>query len=323
MARRTGLNVSGYSSDKSNEAVLDRVATLLSRRPLALSRKRLCVEARLSSCECDLAIRSLNELGMGIEETEGDLRCHLQDPLQQDWLEELVEAKVVLRRVCSSTNQMATEWRGQLPVLCLSEVQTQGRGRQGRKWIQAYGLGLMMSLGFLPSQHDTGPMALAISVSLAESLRSLGCQEVNVKWPNDLQARGCKLGGLLVLVNAGDEGRLIVGFGMNVYCSPNLDEVRTVNVSELTSSRINRNVLAVHCARCIVRSVQEYRCYGFEPFFERWDGYDALRGQRIRVRNSEGTFEGTAIGIDKTGALLLETGLGTRRMQYGEASLHQ
>lgn len=317
------MSASEYLSDKPHEPILDRVATALSKPAQTLTYERLRAETGLQPHECDVAIHALVELGMYIEVVDGIVRYCPQDPLEIDWLEEHIDAEVVLRRVCSSTNHMAAQWRGGLPVLCLSEVQTCGRGRQGRKWVQPYGLGLMMSVGFSTSRHDAGAMALAISVALAEGLRAVGFTEVGVKWPNDLYAGGSKLGGLLVLADGGGRGRLVVGFGLNVHCSPNLGEVPTVCVSELTSSPVSRNVLAAHCAREIIGAVHEYRCYGFAPFYERWNRYDALFGSRIQIQRRSDTISGVACGIDSDGSLMLATGSGTRKLQYGEVSLHR
>ena len=50
---------------------------------------------------------------------------------------------------------------------------------------------------------------------------------------------------------------------------------------------------------------------------EAWRGRDALRGSRISWRDGEGT----AAGVDDTGALLVDTGAGRVALQAGEVHL--
>lgn len=97
-------------------------------------------------------------------------------------------------------------------------AQTAGRGRRGRAWSSGSGLGLWGSLALpVAGSEELQALPLRAAVSLAETLNGWLGGRCRVKWPNDLQVEGRKLGGLLVdaIAGPGGKGWAIVGVGVN------------------------------------------------------------------------------------------------------------
>ncbi|HEX2405373.1 MAG TPA: biotin--[acetyl-CoA-carboxylase] ligase [Acidimicrobiia bacterium] len=117
-------------------------------------------------------------------------------PYLQLWVEEV-----------SSTQDLAREEVGRLPVLVAAERQTAGRGRGGAAWLSAP-RALAASLAFRPSDDDLRPFSLMAGVAAAR-----GLNDVSLKWPNDLMSDGVKVGG--ILVERADE--VVVGMGLNLW----------------------------------------------------------------------------------------------------------
>jgi BirA family biotin operon repressor/biotin-[acetyl-CoA-carboxylase] ligase len=65
----------------------------------------------------------------------------------------------------------------------------------------------------------------------------------------------------------------------------------------------------------------EFEREGFAAFRDEWTGLDALAGRPVRVLLADQGICGRARGVDRDGALLLETEEGVRRFVSGEASL--
>ena len=83
-------------------------------------------------------------------------------------------------------------------ALCFSEFQTQGRGRGTNKWLSPYGSGICFSIiGNLSSESSPLGLSIYCGITLVKILRKLGCEDVSLKWPNDLIYNGKKLGGIL------------------------------------------------------------------------------------------------------------------------------
>ena len=98
--------------------------------------------------------------------------------------------------------------------------QTAGRGRQQRTWEAAPGRNLTFSfLWNAPVPPDYVPsMAQAIALGVAGYLGGEGL-DAAIKWPNDIQVRGRKIGGILCeTASACDSSgtAIVAGIGLNV-----------------------------------------------------------------------------------------------------------
>jgi BirA family biotin operon repressor/biotin-[acetyl-CoA-carboxylase] ligase len=102
----------------------------------------------------------------------------------------------------------------------VTDYQSAGRGRQGRRWIAPPGSALLLSILFREEARSPAPQryTMLVSLALAEAIEGLA-PEVRpaIKWPNDLMLEGRKLAGVLA-ETAWDGERLvvIVGAGTNV-----------------------------------------------------------------------------------------------------------
>ncbi len=124
--------------------------------------------------------------------------------------------------IIDSTNQYLLDRFGLLPkgAVCLAEYQQAGRGRRGRQWLSPFGSNLYLSMYWRLDAGMAAAMGLSlvVGVAIAETLQSLGADEVRVKWPNDLYYRDKKLAGILVEMTgqAGDAAHLVIGMGLNI-----------------------------------------------------------------------------------------------------------
>jgi len=269
----------------------------------------------------DIAIRELWALGAPLVIGPEGVGLRQFDSLDREWLESRVDVELLVTRVCTSTNELARRWCGSLPVLCLGEAQTLGRGRHGRLWKQSYGSGLALSLAVRSRPEDRGPVALALAVALVQMLRTLGYGDVGLKWPNDFYSRGAKLGGLLVLAESGVESRLIVGLGLNVHHAPHVSGRKTIALADLMSGS-RRNPLVVRCLEALLSGLELYRSRGFNAFIGAWQAQDVLQGKEVVIETGQRSrISGIACGVDGGGALKIQSSGGMRRVLSGEVTL--
>jgi BirA family biotin operon repressor/biotin-[acetyl-CoA-carboxylase] ligase len=105
-------------------------------------------------------------------------------------------------------------------LVVFAERQTAGRGRYGRRWESAPGLGLWFSVLLRPqltmneSPRLTSILAKATATTIIEET---DCA-VSIKIPNDIYLSGRKVAGVLVEGRTGSEGRYVAvaGIGVNV-----------------------------------------------------------------------------------------------------------
>jgi BirA family biotin operon repressor/biotin-[acetyl-CoA-carboxylase] ligase len=80
----------------------------------------------------------------------------------------------------------------------------------------------------------------------------------------------------------------------------------------------SRNALGARLVLRIVAAAQEFGRTGFASFVDDWARFDSLRGVAVRIERADGEREGIARGIDRDGALLLETSAGIDRIVSGD-----
>ena len=128
-----------------------------------------------------------------------------------------------------------------------ARAQTAGRGRRGHKWDSTAG-NLLLSIVLRPCVNPAKYSGLAAVSGLAvlEALEAQGlASEIALKWPNDLVARGRKLGGILVEAARDNEGKpfAVCGIGVNVNYVPS--EVPDGGLPAIGLSDLNENVPSV------------------------------------------------------------------------------
>ncbi|HMB04810.1 MAG TPA: biotin--[acetyl-CoA-carboxylase] ligase, partial [Isosphaeraceae bacterium] len=145
------------------------------------------------------------------------------------------------------------------------------------------------------------------------------------RWPNDVEAAGRKLGGILperVVTPLGP--RLLIGIGLNVRTrladAPADVRRLAVAVAELRRDPMPSDALD-RAFRAILeqfQSVSERLAGGDPTLAERWDQLDLLRDRRVRVDLGPRIVTGLGRGIDPEGALRLATESETVRLFGGQ-----
>jgi len=110
-------------------------------------------------------------------------------------------------------------------TVALSDLQTSGRGRQGKSWASPAGGGIWFSLVLRPAA-DPEPrpawLVAAIALAVAEAVEAETGVRALLRWPNDLVVEGRKLAGIL-LETRDYEPRaplLVLGVGVNTDLAP-------------------------------------------------------------------------------------------------------
>lgn len=201
------------------------------------------------------------------------------------------------------------------PVLLVAEAQTAGRGRLGREWHSAPGDSLTFSLGLPMAPKDWSGLSLAVGVSVAASLHP----DIGLKWPNDLWWQDRKLAGILIeTASSGSQRHAVIGVGLNL-ASRDAAGLSTapVGLREIVPGIDAAQALA-QIAAPLVQAVQAFEAFGFAPFAARFNARDVLRERRVTL--SDG-LQGTAHGVDVTGALLVHTVAGMKPVTSSEVSV--
>ena len=108
--------------------------------------------------------------------------------------------------------------------------QTNGRGRKGKTFISNKG-GMYLSILVKPKNldFDTTLITSATAVAVCKAIEQITNQKTSIKWVNDVLIDGKKVCGILCeSAICGKDNFVIVGIGLNFYCSEFQKEIREV-----------------------------------------------------------------------------------------------
>lgn len=215
-------------------------------------------------------------------------------------------------------------------LLALADRQTAGRGRMGRTWHGAEG-SLLMSLLLRPIFHPSRLFVLTMLSATAtrEAIRDVTGICCDLKWPNDLQIGGKKLGGILTEASLrGEEiDFAVVGLGLNV----NLDVGRYPDIAGSATSlryELGRDVDREGLLCAILEQMEiryEWSQHArFDQIHQEWRSALANLGKQVRVVDRGQVLEGLAVDVDGEGTLLLRQDDGAIvRVVTGDLSLRE
>ena len=128
-------------------------------------------------------------------------------------------------------------------VMVISEMQNNGRGQYGKKWISYKG-NLFISFFYNLENFTVSVKQLTkINCLLVKKLLSLYCKnKIIFKKPNDLLIDKKKICGILQeTLTKLNKKYLIVGIGINLIKSPYIKNYPTINLLDLTKKKISKS----------------------------------------------------------------------------------
>lgn len=224
-----------------------------------------------------------------------------------------------------STSDRAAELvRGgghELPLVVWARRQTRGRGRGTHEWWSDEG-SLTFTLAIDPDHHglavaDEPKLALTMAVSIVSALSGLklGSSALGIRWPNDIEAGGKKLAGILPERLETRAGRRdLIGVGLNVLSrlgeSPEPIRAMATSLAALHETTWEESILPVIMA-AIMKQFEQflYRLVAADSELAmEWARLDLLRDRPVRVNLGSRIVAGMARGIDAEGALCVDVG---------------
>ncbi len=218
-------------------------------------------------------------------------------------------------------------------LVLLADVQTAGKGRQGRVWTSPPLSGLTFSVLLKPDvpplRASTLPLVVGLAVaqavarllageskikgrrSTADSRQPIAGQRVGLKWPNDIQIDGRKLCGILCEMRADGEHvrHIVAGIGLNVNLAeaempPEIAAVAT-SLSIAAGHPFNRDAVLDAILASLDRVYRQWLDEGFASLLPAIAAFDVLRDCPVTIERGSATLQGIACGIASDGALLV------------------
>jgi len=202
----------------------------------------------------------------------------------------------------------------------VAETQTSGRGRLGREWASPEG-GIWLSIILRPklSPKDAPKLTLTTSVAVAKTIKKLYRLKAEIKWPNDVQIHGKKVCGILTEAVTKDKttDSVVVGIGLNANIEltslPKPLRDSTTSLKEELKGEIEREQFLSALLEEIEHYYNAFAQEKFDSILREWRSLCSHLGSYVKVESFDETFEGLAVDVDESGALLVQLEDGTTR----------
>ena len=232
-----------------------------------------------------------------------------------------------------STNTLAMQLAYEFPeegLVILTDSQTAGKGRRGRRWVDVPGCNVLMSILFRPL-FPPHLLVMITSLAVVDAIADICQVEAAIKWPNDVLIEDRKVAGILIETSHDSSGRLVAVAGVGVNVNGSIEELakhssvqvpltaKAITLESVYGHKVNREVFIARLLQYIEKNylalqrelanLSDVGTVNMEPFTrlirERWRGQLATLGRAIVVQQGNSVISGIAEDVDESGELLL------------------
>ena len=206
--------------------------------------------------------------------------------------------------------------------LCVvAHEQTAGRGRLQRLWVSPKDAGLYFSIVLRPQfEQNTWPLlTLMAAIAVHDALLEACALQTDIKWPNDILLNDIKLCGILAETVETALGRaVVVGIGINLTSNSFPEELK-IGATSVETATGRSHELETLLEVLIAALGNNYEVLnqtsGPEAIIREWCARSSYgEGRLVRVVESDESLVGTTRGLERDGALRVETYTGEIRI---------
>ena len=199
-----------------------------------------------------------------------------------------------------------------------ADEQTAGQGRYGRAWHSEPDSGLYASIVL---RHRLPPstlplVTLALGLATTEAILRVTDLACDLRWPNDVLIQSRKCAGILTQLEG---SAIMAGIGINVNHSAFPPELSDIATSlRLASNRVHsRERLLVELAPSVDRYCELLEKEGGEPILAMFSKASSfVYGRRVSVDQGHSMAQGTTVGLNSSGFLILQGDDGTKKVIF-------
>jgi BirA family transcriptional regulator, biotin operon repressor / biotin---[acetyl-CoA-carboxylase] ligase len=200
-------------------------------------------------------------------------------------------------------------------AVAVTDFQSAGRGRLGRRWTAPPGTALLCSVLLRPPRGSRiAQLSLVGGLATAQTVEEALGRPAQLKWPNDVLVDGCKVAGLLAEAR---DGVVVLGVGLNVNQTaaelPADARVAAASLRTVDGAERDRDALLAVLLERLEAAYAAWLTGGLQALHGELASRDGLAGRAVSVDGRTGL----ALGIDREGRLVLDSG----PVESGEVTL--
>ena len=168
----------------------------------------------------------------------------------------------------------------------ITDLQREGRGRQGRSWLAPTGEALLVSVVLRPPIDVVPKLPLLIGLAVAGGIEVVTGAAPDLKWPNDVLLGDKKLAG--ILLERPPDSAVVAGMGVNVnQAATDLPAGATSLAVELGRT-VDREVLLAGILNDLGNAYERADREGVQWIVPAWRSRSSMLGRPIRFTRARG-----------------------------------
>lgn len=210
-------------------------------------------------------------------------------------------------------------------TVIMADHQSQGRGQQNGKWVVEPGKNLTFSIFFKPSFLPIEKQFLlntAISVGVQTAMHKVLGDGVLIKWPNDIFYKNKKMGGILIENTLSHVGikQSVIGIGLNVNQQDFDEELaeKATSIINILHQEYDLKILLADICNAIEAAYLRLKAKQYTQLKSLYTDSLYLFNTKAKYRSNGHYFNGTIVGVEETGILLLEIEGEIQRFNFKE-----
>ncbi len=208
-------------------------------------------------------------------------------------------------------------------TVVLTNYQTAGKGRQGRRWVDTSGCNAIASILLRPS-FPPYLLVMIASLGVVETIAEICGVIATIKWPNDVLIGDRKVAGILIETSHDKAGKMVavVGIGINVHAHASA-EAELASIATNLETDCGHPVQREACIATLLRHLETfYNVLQDETLAdpavsrqsaksasllirEKWRAHLSTLGRSVQVRQGDTIISGIAEDVNENGELLL------------------
>jgi BirA family biotin operon repressor/biotin-[acetyl-CoA-carboxylase] ligase len=214
-------------------------------------------------------------------------------------------------------------------TVLVAAMQTDGKGRMGRRFYSPADTGVYMSILLRPVSILSSKalrLTTMAAVAVCEAIESVSGKSALIKWVNDVYVDGKKVCGILtegsVSLETGSLDYAILGVGINIYCPEKGFPAEIENIAGYIFDEKERYVRNKISASFLNNFFKYYLSGDLDSYIAEYRRRCFVIGKKIEVINGEKSRNAVAVDIDSSCQLIVryEDGM-SEHLSAGEISI--
>lgn len=199
-------------------------------------------------------------------------------------------------------------------AVVISEKQTKARGRSGKNWESPLG-GVWLSIILNPNvTHSKIPLiTLATGVAVENTLKRIGIENAEIKWPNDILIQDKKACGILTeaITSFNTIESVIIGVGIDANINtenfPQELQENMTTLNEEIGEKVDENLLIRLFLEEFEKISEQFINEEYETILKEWRKNSYTIGKIVEVHEPfSKPYDGYVLGISRDGSLVVE-----------------